>query len=252
MIRARHISEAAIPRKLASRHGTVLMECVLVLPLLTLLIFTIVQFALIWYAQIMTHYAAYNAARAALVYHPGEYTETNKYGKTIFQTTTGVCHDAAMRTLAWVSASPDGGKGAVGIFGWSAIPSSSHISDQVRIDAYESKDGIVADDDSDYSLPAVKVKVYFDYPLHVPVIGSMLAYFFNTEEKSPSRWDVTGWVPSQEGVAIAESKRHKTMGVDVATLHAYCVLPKPWTTKRFGRDPRYVAAGDDQAQEVFK
>ena len=61
----RHILEEARFRVATSRSGTVLMECVLVLPLLTLLIFSIVQFALIWYAQIMTHYAAYNAARAA-------------------------------------------------------------------------------------------------------------------------------------------------------------------------------------------
>ena len=95
-------------------------------------------------------------------------------------------------------------------------------------------------------------ELYFDCPLHVPVIGLMLGCFLNAEKTSPSRWDVTGWVPSQEGLAISESKKHKTMGVDFATLHAYCVLPKPWTTARFGRDPRYVVASDKQAQETSK
>ena len=40
-------------------RGTVLMECTLVLPILVSVIFAIVQFALIWYAHLMTHYAAY-------------------------------------------------------------------------------------------------------------------------------------------------------------------------------------------------
>ena len=93
-----------------SRNGTVLMETVLVLPLLMTFMFAIVQFALVWYAQLMTHYAAYNAARAALVYHPSEYRETeNGTVSSKFREKSGVCWQAAVRTLASVSFSPDGG-----------------------------------------------------------------------------------------------------------------------------------------------
>lgn len=223
------------------RSGTVLMECVLVLPLLTLLIFSIVQFALIWYAQIMTHYAAYNAARAALVYHPGEYRKVDEKGNVsqTFQMNSGVCWEAACRTLAWVSSSPDGGGTGFGIPGWwksgngySPIPSSSHVQNQVRIlndGLYESQEMTNA--------PVVKVSVEFDYPLYVPVIGRMIAYFVNVEKTSPSRWEVTGWAPDSTGYASLDSMVHQTMGVDYITLTGTMLLPKLWSSGRFARIP---------------
>lgn len=54
-------------------HGSVLMETVLVLPVLLALIGAVAQIATIYLAQVMTTYAAYNAARAALVHNPAEY-----------------------------------------------------------------------------------------------------------------------------------------------------------------------------------
>lgn len=222
------------------RRGTVLMECVLVLPLLTLLIFSIVQFALIWYAQIMTHYAAYNAARAALVYHPGEYSEyseDDKREQAKFLQNSGVCYDAACRTLAWVSSSPDdngGGTQYSTIPGWwplrsGIIPSSSYIENQVRISAKESFEMTNA--------PAVQVTVEFACPLHVPVIGKMIAYFENAEDESPSHWDVAGWMPDAAGMLKVDENRHKAMGVDYVKLTSTAVLPKPWKTTRFARRP---------------
>ncbi len=221
---------------MAMKRGTVLMETVLVLPILTLLIFAIVQFALIWYAQIMTHYAAYNAARAALVYHPGEYTETNAQGEVIFSPMRGVCWEAACRTLAWVSSSPDGGETGFGIPGWwktekgySPIPSSSHVQNQVRILSGQSLEMTNA--------PVVKVGIEFDYPLYVPVIGKMIAYLDKIEESSPSRWDVTGWIPDSAGYSSLDSMVHHTMGVDYITLTGTMLLPKPWSSRRFARIP---------------
>lgn len=233
----------------ASNTGTVLMECVLVLPLLTLLIFAIVQFALIWYAQIMTHYAAYNAARAALVYHPGEYREVDEKGQVTdkFLKTSGVCWEAACRTLAWVSMSPDGGGSGFGIPGWwkqgdgyAPIPASSYVQNQVRV---------VDDLASSCELtnaPAVKVTLEFDFPLHVPVIGKMIAYFAHVEESHPSRWEVTGWQPSAKGVVALDAHNALTaMGIDYVTLTATSLMPKLWSSKRFARHPGY-------SQEVQK
>lgn len=214
------------------RRGTVLMECLLALPLLVTLIFSIVQFSLIWYAQLMTHYAAYNAARAALVYHPAEYrddegTSGNPGG---FLETKGVCWEAACRTLAAVSSSPEGGSSAFGIPGWwsaEPIPSSSHIENQVRIDPAESLELTNA--------PAVKVTVAFDCPLVVPVIGRMLAYFDRIEEVAPSRWETYGWAPESEGSKAADALRHRTMNLDYVTLKGTAILPKPWKSSRFAR-----------------
>lgn len=245
MIRARHISEAAIPRKPASRHGTVLMECVLVLPLLTLLIFTIVQFALIWYAQIMTHYAAYNAARAALVYHPGEYriSDDKKNITDRFKPQSGPCWSAACRTLAWVSSSPPWDKDSLGgedgsvyaIPGWYAsIPNSAHIERQVRI---------LPESIEMTNAPVVKVTIEFDYPLHVPVVGHMVAYIANLEEQYPSSYEIWGWAPDAAGEAEAKKAVHDSMRVDFIRLKATAILPKLWRTSHYARHPQYYGGG---------
>ena len=228
-------------RRRSRRAGTVLMECVLVLPLLTLLIFAIVQFALIWNAQIMTHYAAYNAARAALVYNPKEYRMVGDVtGEPVFRSYGGVCWEAACRTLAWVSYSPDdyspGDKlrselRVPGWFGEDIIPNSSHIMEQVRISP-KAEDSVEYED-----RPAVKVTVEFDYPLYIPVIGQMVAYFSKIEEHVPSRWEVTGWSPPAVGGEALDQARHPLMNVDYITLTGTAVLPKPWKTTRFALRP---------------
>ena len=240
--------------------GSVLMESILVMPILFTLIFAIVQFALIWYAQIMTHYAAYNACRAALVYHPADYAEpvdrTDADGhrdtEWKFLPQSGVCYEAACRTLAWVSFSPDGGTGSYGIPGWGMIPASSHIANQVRIDPSKCRDGagvVLPQVDATYTnlTPSVCVRVNFDYPLHVPVIGKMLAYLLRQDGDYPSHWETTGWSPSAAGIAASESASalHRTMKTDFVTLHAYCVLPKPWATSCFALRPDEKAETED-------
>ena len=238
----RHIAGATHFCATASRSGTVLMETVLVLPILTLLIFAIVQFALIWYAQIMTQYAAYNAARATLVYHPSEYSTTNGLGQTIFLEKSGPCWKAACRTLAWVSSSPEWnleGKGsAFSLPGWwptgngcAPIPNASHIEQQVRIVENAPKSEEMT------NAPVVRVTVEFDYPLHVPVIGRMIAYFDKVEKDNPSQYEVWGWSPEAEGMAALDTLKHKTMAVDFITLTETAILAKPYRTTHFGRIP---------------
>ena len=190
-------SKDPLPRCRICHQGTVLMECVLVLPILTAMIFAIVQFALVWNAHLMTHYAAYNAARAALVYNPSDYSENG-----VFFSAKGPCWKAAVETLAWVSSSV--GDGGMPISGWGTVPSSSQISNQVRINTAES----LLDSDS---MPVIRMKVEFDFPLHVPFIGHVIA-----KCADPSR-------------------------SDAITLHAYSAVPKPWSTVRY---PKIPAASD--------
>jgi hypothetical protein len=52
---------------LQARTGSVLLEFTMAFPIVLMLILACVQFAHIWLAKLMTHYAAYCAARAALV-----------------------------------------------------------------------------------------------------------------------------------------------------------------------------------------
>ena len=230
---------------MVGKRGTVLMETVLVLPILTLLIFAIVQFVLIWYARIMTQYAAYNAARAALVYHPGEYRDVEMPSKRVkpeFLPDRGPCWKAACRTLAWASSSPewqseDGGGGSkLGIPGWyDSIPHSSHIENQVRIVVKNAGGELESVEMT--NAPVVRVTVDFDCPLHVPVIGRMLAYLDKVEGKTPSKYEVWGWNPDAGGLAELDSCRHKTMKVDFITLRATAILPKPYRTSHFARIP---------------
>ena len=55
--------------------GSVLMEAILCLPVLLLLSLGVAQFAHIWLCRTMVHYAAFSAARAALVASNGTETE---------------------------------------------------------------------------------------------------------------------------------------------------------------------------------
>jgi len=68
-------------------RGSVLLEFIIVMPVLLLLIFGTVQFALILMAKQLTQYAAFNAARAAIVYNPKDYRVPNATeGKGFSQT----------------------------------------------------------------------------------------------------------------------------------------------------------------------
>ena len=57
----------------AGSGGSVMLEFVIAFPVILVLIFACVQFAHIWIAKMVTHYAAFCAARTALVCHVSEY-----------------------------------------------------------------------------------------------------------------------------------------------------------------------------------
>ncbi len=128
------------------KRGSILAETVLVMPLLLLLIFGVIQFALIWTAKQMTAYAAFCATRAIMVVTPDEQEEA--------------AQKAAEVALSWMCiAEKDGSAGKrVDIPGWGTIPGSASSNDRVSIDI--KKNG------EDSPLAAVKVK--FKYPLLIP------------------------------------------------------------------------------------
>ncbi|HQC52385.1 MAG TPA: pilus assembly protein, partial [Lentisphaeria bacterium] len=68
-------------------QGTALMEFVLVMPILVFMIFCIAQLALVCMAKQLTHYAAYSAARAVIVYHPDDFSDNG-----VFYSDKGVAH----------------------------------------------------------------------------------------------------------------------------------------------------------------
>ncbi|MCL1887866.1 MAG: pilus assembly protein [Kiritimatiellaeota bacterium] len=174
------------------------METVIVLPVLLMLITGIVQFARIWQARLMVWYAAYNAARAVLVYHPTDYKAGND-----FMAQEGVAWAAAVNTLAWVSATPDAADGfwmpTVGI-----LPNSSGIAGQVRIVPEQSweRNGMV------------RVTVEFQYPTLFKVVD--VSSVFQGTRPSAAERDAMG-----------------ILNAPTITLTETCILPKPWTTLAF-------------------
>lgn len=138
----------------AMRDGTVLMECVLVLPLLLALILVIAQFSILWNSLVMTNYAAFNAARAALVYHPGEYRSINEDGTPgKFYSSSGPCWYAAVGTFR------------------TAGMVEGDVTKYVRITPTECDEPTYVGEKS----PVVKVTVECDCLLGVPWFGGFLA-----------------------------------------------------------------------------
>lgn len=199
---------------LRDNGGTVLMESIMVLPLLLMLITGIFQFARFWQARLLTRYAAYNAARAALVYNPLHYRipaddPGPDAGK--FMVRDGVCWLAAVQTLAWLGATPDSNP-----FWWippgskipgEKVPNSSLIKSQVRLvpEGCREENGWV------------RVTVAFDFPTLFAVFNAASLYPGGQTEKERGKI-----------AAIDDPARYPHF-----TFVESSLLPKPWTTERY-------------------
>lgn len=181
--------------------GTVLLESILVLPLLLMLITGIFQFARFWQARLLTRYAAYNAARAALVYNPVHY----RTGAGQFLADRGVCWLAAMTTLSWMSATTDDNN--FWMPGYGDVPHSSGIRSQVRVvpSGCKETDGWV------------KVTVLFQFP-------TLFAVFDATTMHPPEGGG------GHSGIIDPLSDPVKYPHF---TFVESCQLPKPWSTGRY-------------------
>ena len=196
------------------RRGSVAMETVVILPLFVIIIFFIFQISLVWGAKQMVAYAAYCGARAALVYNPVDYDATlatDGHWETRSLETggsqTGVVHHAACTVLSWVSWTLTEEQslslnttvaGAVTnaanqnfMLGPTEVPLSSHIRSQVQVEVREFETIREKDDKSSGSskesddstpierqFPAVTVRVRFEFPLFIPIGGTLMGYFF--------------------------------------------------------------------------
>ena len=190
------------------RQGSVMLETVLVLPVFVFFVFLLIQATFVWTARQMTLYAAYCAARAALVYNPKEYSGSD----------SGVAHKAACTVLGWISFSDKGSKPvkiptSSGVYD---VPCSDDIENQVRVS--------VAEFEGEF--PSVKATVDFKYPLVIP-FGSIV-FAFNPKV---SAWD-TG--PKEGGLiesgdAVEEGSRHYLF------IRESYTLAKPYKTETFPR-----------------
>lgn len=192
-----------------NQAGTVLMEYVIILPLYFLVLMGVAQFAHLWVAKHVTHYAAYSGARSALVHadlplsasgpnhdslptagsfgHRG-LDERYKVDPRGFRTVimpdsprTEVEHAAnqvATRICAWVSAA--GATEAGYATPWGDIRGSASMDRKVRASV-------------DYTDWVMEVTVEHDFPMIFPIVGPAIGWLvdpFNPDATWEAREDV--------------------------------------------------------------
>ena len=233
--------------RIISDRGSVLMEFVIVAPMLLLLIFGIIQFAYIFMAKQLTFYAAYSAARTALVYNIKDYTKSTKADDSDssddFLPDRGPLYLAACTVMSWMNFG-DGSadfpffpKGTADVW-W-----------QVRISGKERIVKLGSD-----KLPTVAVTVHYYCPLLVPLVGDMLAYVLagkvdssGSVPKKNDSWEIFGWVPgddystAMQSVTLTEDtpkkKIYRYNGIPVVHLQETCYMVKPYKTSTYARIP---------------
>lgn len=201
------------------------MEAVLCLPMLLFLVTGLVQFSRIWEAKLMTRHAAYNAARAALVYNVADYGYTNRQGRIIFNTHGGAAWLAAVNTLVWKSDTHHSTRGESADYEFPGfedespngrIDSSAFIRDQVRIVQSQSWE----------SNGFVRVTVQFDFPLLFSIFALGSVQGEDDEDLAPLVHD------SELDRFRAAWDRERISHI---RLVESCVMPKPWGTAHYPR-----------------
>lgn len=241
-------------RSAASRKGcsgTVLMEAVVCLPVILLLVTGIWQFARIWEARFFTWLAAYNAARATLVYNPRDYAWRTEGGQKqvvdddakecrveedegtwVFYENRGVAWLAAVNTLAWISQTEGEEEDWYPFPRFKSVPYSSRIKEQVRIvsaldpEILASRLDPFSPPDLRYSTETsgvVRVSVGFKLPLILSVFDPSFLWGGDTKTLS----EFTGVEPD-DARARAEKRLGRTF-----ELRETVALPKPWSTERY-------------------
>jgi len=161
----------------------------------------VVQMAQIWTARMVTHYAAFCAARATLVAN-----DTEAHQKAL---------DAAKQVCAWVAFDDDGANGG-NVPGWGDIPHSAGLDKRVRARVMEG--GTVG-------APWLKgVEVEFDFNLLIPVAGTMIGYLSRNATGQSDYKPVMGWTGEHH---------HGAYSGPYITLKETVWLPKPYSTARY-------------------
>lgn len=188
------------------RRGSVMLEAVIVLPVFVFLLFLLIQATFVWTARQMTVYAAYCAARAALVYNPEDYSASD----------SGVAHKAACTVLSWISFSDTGSKPIQIPANPAAytVPCSDNIDKQVKVSITEFKN----------DFPAVTATVDFKYPLVIPFGSIVFSYNprINGWDSGPREGGLI-----ESGDAVEEDSHHYLY------IRESYTLAKPYKTDTF-------------------
>ena len=194
------------------RRGSILAETVLVMPLLLLLIFGVIQFALIWTAKQMTAYAAFCAARAIMVVPPAEQQKAAR--------------DAAKVALSWMALADEGQGSRVLIPGWGGVPGSGTIEQRFQRDDGDNAVKIL-ENGADDSKPVTAVRVTFRFPLMIPGMSVSKIVGNSKRGRIVTSPDFYG------NLNVLADSPDEVSGWPYIELTETCVLPIPYSTVNF-------------------
>lgn len=177
-----------------AEEGQAIVEFVIVFPIQLLFTLGIMQLSLLYIAKQMTEYAAFQAARAALVYENGGQQKAQEAAAW------------ALTPITKTSKSSEESGSEFKLDG-SYIPGSknAHAKTRVRISTKGS-----------FPEKVVTATVDYDYELIIPLIGNLLANPSVSFLYLPPRGGGGPNAPTQK------------YGSPHVTLHGYASLPRPW------------------------
>ena len=240
--------------RIISDRGSVLMEFVIVAPMLLLLIFGIIQFAYIFMAKQLTFYAAYSAARTALVYNPKDYRDNS--GTGAFYSNKGPLYLAACTIMSWMNAG-DGDSSFIyfpraGADVWNQVKIegeqfliSLDFSGNQRIisknKSFASPTGSYASTNEYQRRSALNVTVHYFCPMFIPVVSDILAYAL-TGSDVVSYWSLLGFMPQNaltlsNEMNINSGKVVRYGSIPMIHLQESCMLFQPYPSETFALIP---------------
>lgn len=230
-------------------RGAVMLETVILLPVILIIIFYLLQMIFVLLAKEVTYYAAYCGARAALVYNPADYADTNRVGSG-----GGVVGEAACTVLSWISQSVEGSEPLkiAASDGDYEVPRSENIRNQVSVKIVEGLSLPYSEEELKKlnieklkePFPIVRVTVTFKCPLLIPLGGRIFAGLANSPFQSEAKDTVSTFAEVVAAGAAKEDKRGWLY--NYIEVQETCSLAKPYNTATFPlvpEDDKYILRG---------
>ena len=226
-----------------------MLETVILLPVILIIIFYLLQMIFVLLAKEVTYYAAYCGARAALVYNPADYADTNRVGSG-----GGVVGEAACTVLSWISQSVEGSEPLkiAASEGDYEVPRSENIRNQVRVKIVEGLTLPYGEEELKKlnieklkePFPIVRVTVTFKCPLLIPLGGRIFAGLASSPFQSEAKDTVSTFAEVVAAGAAKEDKRGWLY--NYIEVQETCSLAKPYNTATFPlvpEDDKYILRG---------
>ena len=226
-----------------------MLETVILLPVILIIVFYLLQMIFVLLAKEVTYYAAYCGARAALVYNPADYADTNRVGSG-----GGVVGEAACTVLSWISQSVEGSEPLkiAASEGDYEVPRSENIRNQVSVKIVEGLSLPYSEEELKKlnieklkePFPIVRVTVTFKCPLLIPLGGRIFAGLANSPFQSEAKDTVSTFAEVVAAGAAKEDKRGWLY--NYIEVQETCSLAKPYNTATFPlvpEDDKYILRG---------